>query len=184
MAIQNFFPYIIYAFYSWYNTVWIANTEIVWDPNNSVIKRLWWSGKPLKFAWIEYAASFFLHLMTWKHGSFITAKFFLDYENCFTFFLGLHIDLAVCKPTLYSKKQFLEYGHFQIKWLQSVTLGVKIQHISWGLVFILTSSICITDSKMYLFMPPRPRSTEGIERSGCLYVLPSVDQVKVFVQTY
>ena len=81
----------------------------------------------LKFAWIEYAASFFLHLMTWKHESVITAKFFLNYENFFTFLLGLHIDLAVCKSTLYSKSQFLEYGHFQNKWLQSVTLGVKIQ---------------------------------------------------------
>ena len=30
----------VYIFYSHYNTVWIANTEIVLDPNNSVIKRL------------------------------------------------------------------------------------------------------------------------------------------------
>ena len=30
-----------YTFYSHYNTVWIANTEIGLDPNNSVIKRLW-----------------------------------------------------------------------------------------------------------------------------------------------
>ena len=30
-----------YTFYSRYNTVWIANTEIGLDPNNSVIKRLW-----------------------------------------------------------------------------------------------------------------------------------------------
>ena len=41
MAIQGSFFYIIYAFYSRYNTVWIANTEIGLDPNNSVIKRLW-----------------------------------------------------------------------------------------------------------------------------------------------
>ena len=31
----------IYTFYSHYNTDWIANTETVLDPNNSVIKRLW-----------------------------------------------------------------------------------------------------------------------------------------------
>ena len=30
-----------YTFYSRYNTVWIANTEIGLDPNNSVIKRFW-----------------------------------------------------------------------------------------------------------------------------------------------
>ena len=30
-----------YTFYSRYNTVWIANTEIGLDSNNSVIKRLW-----------------------------------------------------------------------------------------------------------------------------------------------
>ena len=29
-----------YIFYSLYSTDWIANTEIVLDPNNSVIKRL------------------------------------------------------------------------------------------------------------------------------------------------
>ena len=29
MAIQNFFSYITYAFYSRYNMVWIDNTEIV-----------------------------------------------------------------------------------------------------------------------------------------------------------
>ena len=40
MAIQDSFSYVIYAFYSPYNTVWIANTEIGLDPNNSVIKRL------------------------------------------------------------------------------------------------------------------------------------------------
>ena len=48
MAIQNFFSYITYAFYSRYNTVWIANTEIVWDPNISVIKRLWCMFQMLK----------------------------------------------------------------------------------------------------------------------------------------
>ena len=37
------------------------------------------------------------------------------------------------------------------------------------------------------FMPPRPRPTWGIERSGCPYmctssVRPSVDQVKIFIQ--
>ena len=31
-------------------------------------------------------------------------------------------------------------------------------------------------------MPPRPRPAGGIERSGCLYVRTSVDQVKIFVQ--
>ena len=41
MAILDSFSYITYAFYSRYNTDWIANTEIVLDPNNSVIKRLW-----------------------------------------------------------------------------------------------------------------------------------------------
>ena len=41
MAIQGSFSYIIYAFYSRYNMIWIANTEIGLDPNNSVIKRLW-----------------------------------------------------------------------------------------------------------------------------------------------
>ena len=40
MAIQNFFSYITYAFYSQYNTVWISNTEIVLEPKNSVVKRL------------------------------------------------------------------------------------------------------------------------------------------------
>ena len=30
-----------FTFYSCYITVWIANTEIGLDPNNSVIKRLW-----------------------------------------------------------------------------------------------------------------------------------------------
>ena len=32
--------FAIYLFYPRYNTDWIANTEIVFDPNNSVIKRL------------------------------------------------------------------------------------------------------------------------------------------------
>ena len=41
MAIQDSFSHIIYAFYSHYNTVWIANTEIGLDPNDSVKKRLW-----------------------------------------------------------------------------------------------------------------------------------------------
>ena len=40
MAIKDSFSYITYAFYSPYNTVWIANTEIGLDPKNSVIKRL------------------------------------------------------------------------------------------------------------------------------------------------
>ena len=40
MAIQNF-SYITYAFYSQYNKVWMSYTEIVWDPNNSVINGLW-----------------------------------------------------------------------------------------------------------------------------------------------
>ena len=30
----------MHLFYSCYNTVWIANTEIVLDPNNSVIKEV------------------------------------------------------------------------------------------------------------------------------------------------
>ena len=41
MAIEDFFSCITYEFYSPYNMVWIANTEISLDPNNSVIKRLW-----------------------------------------------------------------------------------------------------------------------------------------------
>ena len=41
MAIQDFFSYIPYAFYSRYSTVWLANMEIGLDPNNSIIKRLW-----------------------------------------------------------------------------------------------------------------------------------------------
>ena len=41
MAIKDSFSYITYAFYSRYNTVWIANTEIGLDPKSSVIKRLW-----------------------------------------------------------------------------------------------------------------------------------------------
>ena len=41
MVILDLFSYIIiHLFYSGYNTVWIANTEICLDPNNSVIKRL------------------------------------------------------------------------------------------------------------------------------------------------
>ena len=39
-AISDKFSYIIYTFYSHYNTVWITNTEIALNPNNSVIKRL------------------------------------------------------------------------------------------------------------------------------------------------
>ena len=45
MAIKDSFSYIIYAFYSRYNMVWIANTEIGLDPKNSVIKRLWYTWK-------------------------------------------------------------------------------------------------------------------------------------------
>ena len=41
MTIQDSFSYIIYAFYSRYNMVWIANTENGLDPKNSVIKMLW-----------------------------------------------------------------------------------------------------------------------------------------------
>ena len=41
MAIKDSFSCITYAFYSQYNTVWIANMEIGLDPENSVIKRLW-----------------------------------------------------------------------------------------------------------------------------------------------
>ena len=41
MAIKDSFTCITYAFYSQYNTVWITNTEIGLDPENSVIKRLW-----------------------------------------------------------------------------------------------------------------------------------------------
>ena len=33
-----------------------------------------------------------------------------------------------------------------------------------------------------IFMPPRPRPAGGIERSGCAYVRPSIDQVKIFVK--
>ena len=39
MAIQDPFSYIIYAFYSRFNTDWIANKDIGLKPNNSV-KRL------------------------------------------------------------------------------------------------------------------------------------------------
>ena len=41
IAILDTFFCITYAFYSQYNTVWIANTEIGLDSNSSVIKRLW-----------------------------------------------------------------------------------------------------------------------------------------------
>ena len=41
MAIQDSFSYTTYAFYSRYNTVWIANTDIGLNPKDSVIKRLW-----------------------------------------------------------------------------------------------------------------------------------------------
>ena len=41
MAIKDSFSYITYAYYSQYNTVWIANMEIGLDPKYSVIKRLW-----------------------------------------------------------------------------------------------------------------------------------------------
>ena len=41
MAIKDSCSCITYAFYSQYNTVWIANMEIFLDPENSVIKRLW-----------------------------------------------------------------------------------------------------------------------------------------------
>ena len=37
---QMAFSYITFTFYSRYNMVWKANTEIGLDPNNSVIKRL------------------------------------------------------------------------------------------------------------------------------------------------
>ena len=33
-----------------------------------------------------------------------------------------------------------------------------------------------------VFMPPQPRPARGIERSGCPYICPSVDQVNIFVQ--
>ena len=40
--LYNSFSYTAYkAFYSWYNTIWIANMEINLDPKDSVIKRLW-----------------------------------------------------------------------------------------------------------------------------------------------
>ena len=39
MAIYDPFSNVTYAFYSRYNRVWIADTEIVLDPQNSVIKR-------------------------------------------------------------------------------------------------------------------------------------------------
>ena len=43
MVIFDLFSYIAIHFtlVARYNTVWIANTEIGLDPNNSVIKRLW-----------------------------------------------------------------------------------------------------------------------------------------------
>ena len=37
-----------YVFYSLYNTVWIAKSEICLDPKNSVIKRLWCSSIIIK----------------------------------------------------------------------------------------------------------------------------------------
>ena len=33
-----------------------------------------------------------------------------------------------------------------------------------------------------IFISPRPRPAGGIEHSGCPYLCPSVDQVKIFVQ--
>ena len=33
MAFQNYFSYITYAIYIWYNMVWIANMDIGMDPN-------------------------------------------------------------------------------------------------------------------------------------------------------
>ena len=39
----------VYTFYSCYNMEWIANTEISLDPNNSVIKRLWYTNKIVNF---------------------------------------------------------------------------------------------------------------------------------------
>ena len=59
-----------YLFYSRYKTVWIANTEIGLDPNNSVIKRLWCifniaqnrvNSKSLTF--IDLLYSYFQHLL-------------------------------------------------------------------------------------------------------------------------
>ena len=53
MAIQGSFSYIAYVFYSRYNRVWIVNTEIGLDLNNSVIKRLWSIFlAPFKLTWI------------------------------------------------------------------------------------------------------------------------------------
>ena len=54
LLISNYFCLFLlyfYTFYSRYNTVWIANTEIGLDPNNSVIKRLW----------LHYSDPYFLH---------------------------------------------------------------------------------------------------------------------------
>ena len=42
MVFKDFFPYK--TKHRRYNTVWIVNTEIVLDPNNNVIKRLWCNG--------------------------------------------------------------------------------------------------------------------------------------------
>ena len=41
LAIYDSFSYITSAIYSRYNTVWITNTEIDLDPENSAVKRLW-----------------------------------------------------------------------------------------------------------------------------------------------
>ena len=50
-VIINLFSYTS-KFYSHYKTVWIANTEIGLDPNNSVIKRLWCIyGKLVRSCW-------------------------------------------------------------------------------------------------------------------------------------
>ena len=41
LGIWDSFSYITYTFYSWYNTVWIANMDFDLDPKNSIIKRFW-----------------------------------------------------------------------------------------------------------------------------------------------
>ena len=54
-VILDLFSYITflynYTFYSLYNTIWIANTEMCLDPNNSVIKRLWCMCRLRKRTW-------------------------------------------------------------------------------------------------------------------------------------
>ena len=59
MAILDTFFCITCAFYSQYNTVWIANTEIGLNSNSSIIKRLWCMSK-LMYRYIAISKNFIL----------------------------------------------------------------------------------------------------------------------------